>query len=101
MSLSTSLVASLRCIYPRIHPIRLQVMHRTWLPKQFPVAEGESEPAVHVVVRCQQRFSTDDLPQGYGLVVTFWHESEQVQLYQALGSRIAVEPTRIRVRREA
>jgi len=88
----------LRPTKQRLQWSTLQVRHRSWPRKQFPTAEGESEPAVHVVLRCQQRFPTDDLPQRYGLVVTFWHESEQIQLYQALRNRITVEPTRIRVR---
>jgi hypothetical protein len=70
-----------------------------WKQKpSLPLAEGEDVPAIHVLVRCQQRFQTDDSAQGYGLVVTFWHESEQIQLYQALQNRITVEPARIRIR---
>lgn len=88
----------LRPTKQRLQWSTLQVRHKTWKTKRFPVARGETEPAVHVVVRCQQRFPTDDVAQGYGLVVTFWHESEQVQLYQALQTRITVEPTRIRMR---
>ncbi|MBD2112551.1 MULTISPECIES: S8 family peptidase [Cyanophyceae] len=98
LSLPARAKLDLRPPRERLQWSTLQVRHRSWPRKQFPVAEGESEPAVHVVVRCQQRFPTDDLPQGYGLVATFWHESQQVELYQALRNRITVEPTKIRVR---
>lgn len=97
-SLPSGKEIDLRPTKQRLQWSTLQVRHRSWPRKQFPIAEGESEPAVHVVVRCQQRFPTDDLPQGYGLVATFWHESEQVQLYQALRNRITVEPIRLRAR---
>jgi hypothetical protein len=34
----------------------------------------------------------------YGLVIVFWHESEQIELYQALQNRVALRATRIQVR---
>ena len=97
-TLPTGKEVSLRPTKNRLQWSTLQVRSRVWKTKRFPVAEGENEPAIHVLVRCQQRFQTDDSAQGYGLVVTFWHESEQIQLYQAFRTRITVEPTRIRVK---
>nr|WP_290221732.1 S8 family peptidase [Trichocoleus desertorum] len=61
---------------------------------------GETEPVVHFVVGCQQRFPTGfDYKQGYGLVVLFWHESEQIELYQELRiqDRVRVKAARVRV----
>lgn len=77
----------------------LQVRSKTWQRRlTLSIPEGESEPILHFVVRCQQRFPSDDSLQRYGLVIAFWHESEQIELYQALQNRVALRATRIRVR---
>jgi hypothetical protein len=63
------------------------------------IPTGETEPVVHFVVGCQQRFPTGlDNKQGYGLVVLFWHESEQIKLYQELRVRDRVRMKAARIR---
>lgn len=76
----------------------LQVRRRTWSRKKFRVPNGETEPVIHFVVGCQQRFPTEfDYKQRYGLVVLFWHESEEIELYQALRNRVTLKAARVRV----
>ncbi|HIK15364.1 MAG TPA: S8 family peptidase [Leptolyngbyaceae cyanobacterium M33_DOE_097] len=63
------------------------------------IPSGETEPVVHFVVGCQQRFPIGfDYKQRYGLVVLFWHESEQIELYQELRvkDRVRMQTTRVR-----
>lgn len=63
------------------------------------IPTGETEPVVHFVVGCQQRFPTGfDYKQRYGLVVLFWHESEQIELYQELRVRDRVRLKAARIR---
>ena len=77
----------------------LQVCQISW--SQRPTLrpeQGEEEPMLHVLVGCQKRFPTDAEPvQGYGLVVTVWHELAHVDLYQALRSRVRVPARRVRI----
>ena len=62
------------------------------------ISEGEESSVIHVVVRCQKRFPTEeDEFQKYGLVVVFWHEDSQIELYQALQNQVTLRATRIRV----
>ena len=99
LSLPSGSEIVLRPTKQRLQWSTLQVRNKIWKRKpSLRIAEGETEPTIHFLVRCQQRFPSDDLPQGYGLVVSFWHESEQIELYQALQNRVTVTPTRIRVR---
>jgi hypothetical protein len=44
--------------------------------------EGESEPMLHFVVQCQQRFPSNDSLQRYGLVIAFWQESLNLLSWQ-------------------
>jgi subtilisin family serine protease len=78
----------------------LQVRKKAWkVRSQLKKATGETEPAIHFVVGCQQRFPTGfDYKQRYGLVVLFWHESEQIELYQELRVRDRVRMKTARVR---
>lgn len=77
----------------------LQVRRKEW--KRKPILRrpaGEREPIIHIVVGCQQRFPTGfDTQQQYGLVVLFWHEAEQIELYQPLQNRVSLKATRVRV----
>jgi hypothetical protein len=77
----------------------LQVCSKQWArsPK-IVIPEGESEPIIHFVVQCQERFPDEDHIQRYGLVVTFWHESDNIQLYQALQNRVTLTAPRVRAR---
>jgi len=76
----------------------LQVRRKIWQRNpSIRIPSGESEPVIHFVVRCQQRFPSEDILQRYGLVVLFWHESEQIELYQALQNRITLRATRVRI----
>ncbi len=81
----------------------LQIRRIAWSVKpQLKIPAGETEPAIHFVVGCQQRFPTGfDYRQRYGLVVLFWHESEQIELYQELRVRDRVRMKAARVRTEA
>jgi hypothetical protein len=77
----------------------LQVRKIMWQRKpSLSIPSGESVPVIHVVIRCQQRFPSEDSFQKYGLVVVFWHEAEQVGLYQALQSQVTLKAARVRVR---
>lgn len=78
----------------------LQVRKKVWKVRpQLKKATGEAESAIHFVVGCQQRFPTGfDYKQRYGLVVLFWHESEQIELYQELRLRDRVRMKAARVR---
>lgn len=77
----------------------LQVRRKQWARNiRLPIASGEQEAAIHVLVGCQRRFATGlDPKQQYGLVVHFWHESEQIKLYQELQTRIRVPVSRVRI----
>lgn len=77
----------------------LQVMRKEWSRNiQLPIADGDGEPAIHIMVGCQKRFATGiDPHQKYGVVVHLWHEGEQVNLYQDIQTRIRVPASRIRV----
>lgn len=68
----------------------LQVRQKEWNRSiSFPVANGATEPVVHVLVGCQSRFPHGEGPdQRYGLAVRFWHSSSMVDIYQQLQSRI-------------
>lgn len=78
----------------------LQVRHKEWKQKpHFQVADGEEGPVIHLLIWCQQRFPTGlDPQQRYGLVVLFWHENQEVELYQELRAAVSV-PVRVRVER--
>ncbi|MEQ8538156.1 MAG: S8 family peptidase [Coleofasciculus sp. D1-CHI-01] len=77
----------------------LQVRRIKWSRKpKLTIPDGETEPVIHLVVGCQQRFSTGfDYKQRYGLVVLFWHKSEEIELYQTLRNRVTLKAARVRV----
>ena len=77
----------------------LQVRRKMWIRQpSFRVPNGEIEPVIHFVVGCQQRFPTEfDYKQRYGLVVLFWHKSEEIELYQTLRNRVTLKAARVRV----
>lgn len=77
----------------------LQVRRKEWKRKpSLRIPAGEREQIIHIVVGCQQRFPTGfDTQQQYGLVVLFWHEAEQIELYQSLQNRVSLKATRVRV----
>jgi hypothetical protein len=83
----------------KVHWSTLQVRKITWQQNPFArLPKDEISPTIHVVVRCQQRFPTgEDEFQKYGLVVVFWHEGSQIELYQALQNQVTLKATRIRV----
>jgi hypothetical protein len=83
----------------KVHWSTLQVRKITWTRKPLiKTPNGEESRTIHVVVRCQQRFPTgEDEFQKYGLVVVFWHENTQIELYQALQNQVTLRATRIRV----
>jgi hypothetical protein len=83
----------------KVHWSTLQVRKKTWTRKPLiKTPNGEESRTIHVVVRCQQRFPTgEDEFQKYGLVVVFWHENTQIELYQALQNQVTLRATRIRV----
>ncbi len=77
----------------------LQVRRIEWQNQpRLKKPDGETEPVIHFVVGCQERFSTEfKYKQRYGLVVLFWHESEQIELYQSLRNRVTVKAVRVRL----
>lgn len=81
----------------------LQVRRVEWLrAPQLPVLEGDTEPTLHILVGCQNRFRHgEEAEQWYGLAVRLWHDDTTVDLYQELQSRIrprAVQRARIKQR---
>lgn len=68
----------------------LQVRRIEWQrAPQLPVLDGETEPTLHILVGCQNRFSHGEAAeQWYGLAVRLWHEDATVELHQQLQSRI-------------
>lgn len=98
-SLPSSAEIDLRPTKSKLQWSTLQVRSKTWQRRpSLSIPNGESESVLHFVVRCQQRFPADDSLQRYGLVIVFWHEAEQIELYQALQNRVNLTATRIRVR---
>jgi subtilisin family serine protease len=98
-NLPTGAEIDLRPTKSRLQWSTLQVRSKTWQRRpMFSVPKGEEERAMHFVVRCQQRFPSDDSFQRYGLVIVLWHESEEIELYQALQNQVVLRATRIRVR---
>jgi hypothetical protein len=77
----------------------LQVRRKEWKRKpSLRTPADEREPIIHIVVGCKKRFPTGlDIQQQYGLVVLFWHEAEQIELYQSLQNRVTLKATRVRV----
>jgi hypothetical protein len=79
----------------------LQVRRGEWTKSGSPtlrIVDGEIEPVLHIVVGCQRRFPTGlDEKQNYGLVVLFWHEGEEVRLYQSLRERVKLRASRVRI----
>ncbi len=76
----------------------LQVRCKAWKNRPQLRANGDGgSPIVHIIVSCQQRFSTGEDPrQTYALAVRFWHEDRAAQIYTQI--RACVRPVaRIRV----
>jgi hypothetical protein len=98
LTLPSGAEIDLRPTKNRLQWSTLQVRRKTWQRNpSIRIPNGESEPVIHFVVRCQQRFPSENSLQKYGLVVLFWHESEQIELYQTLQNRVALRSTRVRV----
>lgn len=68
----------------------LQVRRCSWARAvNLPVANGQDEPDLHILVGCQQRFpSGEDPQQRYALVVRLWHTDTSVEIHQQLRSRV-------------
>ncbi len=73
----------------------LQVRRLEWQrAPQLTVLDGETEPTLHVLVGCQNRFPHGEAPeQWYGLAVRLWHEDATIDLHQELQSRIRPRAT--------
>jgi hypothetical protein len=67
----------------------LQVRRFEWMKApQLSVIDGETEPTLHVLVGCQNRFPHgEEAEQCYGLAVRLWYEDATVDLHQELHSR--------------
>jgi hypothetical protein len=76
----------------------LQVRRIAW-QRTLQIREAsDGSAALHLVVRCRQRFRTGlDPRQRYGLLVNLWHEAETLQLYQALQNLVRIRVPRIRI----
>lgn len=92
-------LVNLRAPKTRLQWSTLQVRRVAWRNRlRLRVAAGETEPVIHLLVECRQRFRTGLEPrQQYGLSVLFWHQDARVDLYQALRTRIRVSAVRVRV----
>lgn len=68
----------------------LQVRRLEWQKApQIPRVDGESEPTLHVLVGCQNRFPHGmETEQWYGLAIRLWHEDTTIDLHQEIQSRI-------------
>jgi hypothetical protein len=80
----------------------LQVRRLEWQrAPQLPVLDGETEPTLHILVGCQNRFPHGEgAEQWYGLALRLWHEDATVDLHQELQSRIRPRVTqRARIKR--
>lgn len=80
----------------------LQVRRLEWQrAPQLTVVDGETDPTLHVLVGCQNRFPHgEETEQWYGLAVRLWHEDATVELHQELQSRIRPRATqRARIKR--
>ncbi len=68
----------------------LQVRRYSWVRKvALPVADGQPEPVLHVLVGCQKRFpSGEDPHQRYALAVRLWHTDTSVEIHQQIRSRV-------------
>lgn len=77
----------------------LQVRRAEWTrAPRLPLLDGESDPSIHILVGCQQRFSHGEGPdQWYGLATRFWHEDTTVEIHQQLQLQNRVRP-RVSVR---
>lgn len=77
----------------------LQVRRAEWTrAPRLPILDGESEPSIHVLVGCQQRFPHGEgSEQWYGLAMRFWHEDTTVEIHQQLQLQNRVRP-RVSVR---
>ena len=80
----------------------LQVRRYSWSRAcPLPVAAGQEEPVLHVLVGCQRRFSSGEGPnQRYALAVRLWHTDDEVDIHQQLRSRVRLRAvSRLRVAR--
>lgn len=77
----------------------LQVRRAEWTrAPRLPLLDGESDPSIHILVGCQQRFPHGEGPdQWYGLAMRFWHEDTTVEIHQQLQLQNRVRP-RVSVR---
>lgn len=77
----------------------LQVRRAEWSrAPRLPLLDGESEPSIHILIGCQQRFPHGEGPdQWYGLAMRFWHEDTTVKIHQQLQLQNRVRP-RVSVR---
>ena len=73
----------------------LQVRRLEWQKApQLTKVDGETEPTLHVLVGCQNRFAHGvEAEQWYGLAVRLWHEDATVDIHQELQSRIRPRAT--------
>jgi len=85
-SLPNSNLISMRPTKSDLQWSTLQVRHKEWNQAfAFPMADGSTEPTIHVLVGCQNRFPHGEGPdQRYGLAIRFWHNSTDVDIYAHL-----------------
>lgn len=77
----------------------LQVRRAEWTrAPRLPLLDGESDPSIHILVGCQQRFPHGEgSDQWYGLATRFWHEDTTVEIHQQLQLQNRIRP-RVSVR---
>ncbi len=89
-SLTQSMLINMRPTKSDVQWSTLQVRHKEWnQSRNFPTANGATEPVIHILVGCQSRFPHGEgTDQRYGLAVRFWHSSSEVKIYQQLQTQI-------------
>ena len=89
-SLTQSMLINMRPTKSDVQWSTLQVRHKEWnQSRNFPTANGATEPVIHILVGCQSRFPHGEgTDQRYGLAVRFWHSSSEVEIYQQLQTQI-------------
>jgi len=101
-SLPTTNVIDLKPVKTTVQWSTLQVRRKKWARSMLLRSPlNHSEPLLHILVGCQQRFPTGlDPKQKYGLVIHFWHENSHIELYQSLRSHNRVRLPAVRIRTE-
>lgn len=90
LRLPQSKLLPLRPSTTALHWSTLQVRRKTWQrAPALPLAEGDHEPQLRIVVGCHRRFQHGEGDQQrYSIAVRLWHSDARVDLYNEVRSRV-------------